>query len=605
MSSAINSASKALRRSGRARVMRRISPSRSTRRLATGPDRMLRACCTVRSPPRSRRFATAGTRSTRRPSARTSTSSRTRGLDGILALGTTGEGILLSPQERRRAADLFLEASGGRLQVAVHCGAQTTADTVALAEHAAAEGADAVAVISPPYFALDDRALLDAPRGGREGVRADALLPVRVRRAGRLLDPRRGDRRAARAGAEPARPEGLEHAVGALRAVPGRGTRRLRRARAADPAGARARRGRSRLRARRPATRRSSSSSCASRRPSAPPRAEALRKALEAMPVPRGREGDARAARAAGARGRARAAARARPPTSGQPCRGRDPRRRSRRGGAPASRTTWRSLGARDVVLCDRGEVAGGATSKAMGGVRQQFSTGDEVRLARESVSFFQELGEPLFEQVGYLFLATTEEGLAVVEERYEHQRVARGRGRARRPVDRAGAARRRRARGRLRARGRRRRPACGDARARAARCRARRRGARAHAGRGAAPRGGRRRDRVRAVVARARSRARDRAADPAALPPAARDGAAPGPPRAPADDDRGRVRLPLPPPLRRPAGARDDRRGAALGLRGDGRRVGVRRPARAARTPLPAGRRDDDRPRLGRASTT
>jgi dihydrodipicolinate synthase/N-acetylneuraminate lyase len=82
------------------------------------------------------------------------------GLDGILALGTTGEGILLSPQERRRAATLFLEASDGRLQVAVHCGAQTTADTVALAEHAAAEGADAVAVISPPYFALDDRALL-------------------------------------------------------------------------------------------------------------------------------------------------------------------------------------------------------------------------------------------------------------------------------------------------------------------------------------------------------------------------------------------------------------------------------------------------------------
>src|SRR3954454_20828500 len=82
------------------------------------------------------------------------------GLYGILALGTTGEGILLSPQERRRAADLFLEASGGRLQVAVHCGAQTTADTVALAEHAAGEGADAVAVISPPYFALDERALL-------------------------------------------------------------------------------------------------------------------------------------------------------------------------------------------------------------------------------------------------------------------------------------------------------------------------------------------------------------------------------------------------------------------------------------------------------------
>ena len=46
-----------------------------------------------------------------------------------------------------------------------------------------------------------------------------------------------------------------------------------------------------------------------------------------------------------------------------------------------------------------------------MGGVRQQFTTAAEVRLARESVRFFEELGPPLFEQVGYLFLATTEQG--------------------------------------------------------------------------------------------------------------------------------------------------------------------------------------------------
>jgi dihydrodipicolinate synthase/N-acetylneuraminate lyase len=81
------------------------------------------------------------------------------GLDGILALGTTGEGILLSLEERRRAAELFVDAAAGRLQVAVHCGAQTTADTVALARHAREIGADAVAVIGPPYFPLDGDAL--------------------------------------------------------------------------------------------------------------------------------------------------------------------------------------------------------------------------------------------------------------------------------------------------------------------------------------------------------------------------------------------------------------------------------------------------------------
>jgi dihydrodipicolinate synthase/N-acetylneuraminate lyase len=81
------------------------------------------------------------------------------GLDGVLVLGTTGEGILLAPDERRLVAERFVEASRGRLDVAVHCGAQTTHDTVALAAHAAAAGATAVAVIGPPYYALDDAEL--------------------------------------------------------------------------------------------------------------------------------------------------------------------------------------------------------------------------------------------------------------------------------------------------------------------------------------------------------------------------------------------------------------------------------------------------------------
>ncbi len=79
--------------------------------------------------------------------------------------------------------------------------------------------------------------------------------------------------------------------------------------------------------------------------------------------------------------------------------------------------------GARDVVLCDRGEVASGSTGRAMGGVRQQFSTAAEVRLAQESIRFFEALGPPLFLQVGYLFLATTAAGLARLEERTALQR--------------------------------------------------------------------------------------------------------------------------------------------------------------------------------------
>ena len=80
------------------------------------------------------------------------------GCEGVLALGTTGEGVLLSIDERKRVIELFVETP---LRVFAHCGAQTTRDTVALAEHAAAAGVDGVAAIAPPYFRLDDDAVLE------------------------------------------------------------------------------------------------------------------------------------------------------------------------------------------------------------------------------------------------------------------------------------------------------------------------------------------------------------------------------------------------------------------------------------------------------------
>lgn len=79
------------------------------------------------------------------------------GADGIFACGTTGEGILLSLDERRRTVEAFRAATNSTL--VVHAGAQSTADTCALATHAGEIGADAVAVIPPPYFALDADAL--------------------------------------------------------------------------------------------------------------------------------------------------------------------------------------------------------------------------------------------------------------------------------------------------------------------------------------------------------------------------------------------------------------------------------------------------------------
>ncbi len=82
---------------------------------------------------------------------------RAGGVEGVLAGGTTGEGILQTPEERIRGITLFARAG---LTTIAHCGAQSTADTVTLAAAAGEAGAAAVAVIAPPYFRLDDRALL-------------------------------------------------------------------------------------------------------------------------------------------------------------------------------------------------------------------------------------------------------------------------------------------------------------------------------------------------------------------------------------------------------------------------------------------------------------
>lgn len=95
------------------------------------------------------------------------------GVDGVLACGTTGEGVLLSVDERRRVTEAFLRARPAGFQLAVHAGAQTTRATIALSAHALKAGADAVAVIAPPYFPLGPTELFDHFRSA-----ADACDPL-------------------------------------------------------------------------------------------------------------------------------------------------------------------------------------------------------------------------------------------------------------------------------------------------------------------------------------------------------------------------------------------------------------------------------------------
>lgn len=82
-----------------------------------------------------------------------------RGVHGLMPGGTTGEGPLLSEDERRVLAETVVRAADGRLPVIVHTGAITTREAVALTQHAQACGGAAAALITPYYFRYTDEAL--------------------------------------------------------------------------------------------------------------------------------------------------------------------------------------------------------------------------------------------------------------------------------------------------------------------------------------------------------------------------------------------------------------------------------------------------------------
>ncbi|GAB6896946.1 dihydrodipicolinate synthase family protein [Kineosporia succinea] len=73
------------------------------------------------------------------------------GVHGVLLNGSTGEWFSQSPAERRRVAEVGVEAVAGRYPVVVGVSAFTAAEAAELARHAKAAGADGVLATVPPY----------------------------------------------------------------------------------------------------------------------------------------------------------------------------------------------------------------------------------------------------------------------------------------------------------------------------------------------------------------------------------------------------------------------------------------------------------------------
>ena len=83
------------------------------------------------------------------------------GVNGLMTGGTTGEGPLLSLDERRAQTELLTAHFAGRVPITVMAGAVTTRESIDLACHAARYGAAAVSVICPYYYGLSDEAIIE------------------------------------------------------------------------------------------------------------------------------------------------------------------------------------------------------------------------------------------------------------------------------------------------------------------------------------------------------------------------------------------------------------------------------------------------------------
>lgn len=83
------------------------------------------------------------------------------GVHGLHPCGTTGEAPLLSSEERRQVLSTVLAANETELPVIAQVGHMHAAEAASLARHAVAEGASAISVVTPYYYALPKEALFD------------------------------------------------------------------------------------------------------------------------------------------------------------------------------------------------------------------------------------------------------------------------------------------------------------------------------------------------------------------------------------------------------------------------------------------------------------
>ena len=81
------------------------------------------------------------------------------GVKGVYACGSTGEGFLLSTEERKQVARAVKEAAGDDFTVIVHVGCASTKESIELAKDCEKVGVDAVSAVPCVYYHLGEESV--------------------------------------------------------------------------------------------------------------------------------------------------------------------------------------------------------------------------------------------------------------------------------------------------------------------------------------------------------------------------------------------------------------------------------------------------------------
>lgn len=83
------------------------------------------------------------------------------GMTSLYPCGTTGEMMYMTVAERKQVAEVVVKHAAGRIPVYVHVGAWNQADTIELAKHAVEIGAQGIGVVTPSFYSISDKGLVD------------------------------------------------------------------------------------------------------------------------------------------------------------------------------------------------------------------------------------------------------------------------------------------------------------------------------------------------------------------------------------------------------------------------------------------------------------